>query len=422
MGTHKIAYNFFNENTRSALRSEELFKNIFFTISFFAFLFPFSISVGMSGLSANYLFILFPLFFMITKGKFQLPNQTFQKVMIIYFLVLIIAIAYQFSYFEFINRRVISFIIFMSMFSYMFIKIDSRIVRSFKLAIVAIALYFSFKTATLFLSLGGIDLGFSAKGEVGSQRFGFVYVLAIWVLFHYVPKSKIFFILKFGGIMTLCFGLLLTFSRSGIVSIIGSTSLYITYNLLKWFKSMKLPKIKYIFKVVFFIFIFTIFYIVICKYFSVTLDYYGERLFSLKQASGADTFDFDNPDASEGYRFFMFQKVVEFITYNPLTGSGYLGVWILFDDLEGSTHNQYLDVLFRTGIIGIILYLFLIYRLLKYLHLIDPGLFWGFIGILIYGLFHETFKLSQGAFILAFLMGLMAQARSVESNEVVANC
>ena len=33
----------------------------------------------------------------------------------------------------------------------------------------------------------------------------------------------------------------------------------------------------------------------------------------------------------------------------------------------------------------------------------------GGFGVLIYGLFHETFKLSQGAFVLAFLLGMMNQ-------------
>ena len=46
-----------------------------------------------------------------------------------------------------------------------------------------------------------------------------------------------------------------------------------------------------------------------------------------------------------------------------------------------------------------------------FLYVKDLGLFVGFIGMLSYGLFHETFKLSQGAFIFAFLFAMYDQHR-----------
>jgi len=55
--------------------------------------------------------------------------------------------------------------------------------------------------------------------------------------------------------------------------------------------------------------------------------------------------------------------------------------------------------------------LYLLYRFLKFLKFSEPSLFWGLIGVLIYGLFHETFKLSQGGFILSFMLGMMTQKR-----------
>jgi len=389
------------------------FRKAFLVLYFFICLFPFSIDVGGDGVSANYSFILFPGIIALASGKIPLPSETFRKVMILYVFVFMLATIYQFSYVQFFDRRVISFILFMSIFVYMFIKIDSQMVQSFKFAIVAIAIVFSLHTAFLYFSLGGADLGYEAKGDVGSQRYGFVFVLAIWLLLHYLPQSKFLSVLKFVGLLVLGAGLLLTFSRSGIVAIIGSLGLYITYNILRWFKSPTLPKIRYIFTAAFVIFILSIIILLLYKYVSVPFDYYLQRLFSLKQASGEDTFNLSNPEDSEGYRVFMFYKVMEFITYNPFTGSGYLGVWILFPDLSGSAHDQYLDVLFRTGILGFSAYVFLLYCLLRFLHLREPGLFWGVIGILIYGLFHETFKLSQGTFILAFLLGMLVQPRSV---------
>jgi len=93
---------------------------------------------------------------------------------------------------------------------------------------------------------------------------------------------------------------------------------------------------------------------------------------------------------------------------SPLFGSGFLGIWIILDDGIGSAHGQYNDVLFRTGFIGLALYLYVLQRLGSYLYKADIGLFIGFIGVLAFGLFHETFKVSHGAFILAFLIGMWA--------------
>ena len=97
---------------------------------------------------------------------------------------------------------------------------------------------------------------------------------------------------------------------------------------------------------------------------------------------------------------------------NPdgLTGAGYLGPWVLRDSAFGSAHSQYTDVLFRTGVIGLLLYLGILVGLMRYLWRSHEGLFWGVASVLVYGLFHETFKESQGAFVIAFLVGLMAQS------------
>jgi O-antigen ligase len=71
----------------------------------------------------------------------------------------------------------------------------------------------------------------------------------------------------------------------------------------------------------------------------------------------------------------------------------------------GSAHSQYMDVFFRTGFFGLFIYMTLIFFILKEMYLKDKGLFFGFVSILVYGMFHETFKESQGGFIFAFFLG-----------------
>lgn len=388
-----------------------IFRKFYLTFLFCFFLLPLSSEVGGDGVSANYLFILFPVSVAFISGKLIMPSQTLRDIVFLYVLIFIVSIAYQFSYFQFMDRRVSSFILFMSMFVFIFIKIDSQMVQAFKIAIVSVAIIFSLGSIYSYFSLGGADLGYLAKGAVGSQRFGFVFVVAIWLLFYYSPKYTILSVVKYIGLLVVWGGLILTFSRSGIIALFGSMSMFILNKAIGWVKKQKLPSVSQFLSTSLFVLALVASFFALYLLFQVAFNFYGERLFSLSQASGADTYVFDDQESSEGYRVFLFQKIMEFITHNPITGSGYLGVWILFDDLSGSAHNQYLDVLFRTGLFGFLAHIYLLYRLLMSFYFREPGLFWGLISMLVYGLFHETFKLSYGMFMLSFMLGMMMQYR-----------
>jgi O-antigen ligase len=213
-------------------------------------------------------------------------------------------------------------------------------------------------------------------------------------------------------------GLLLTFSRSAVIAIIGSILIFLIASATGKKRVKNLFSVKVLTALLVSVFAIAVTWWVISTLLPSAIDFYWERLFSLETSSGAAVYDFKNPEASEGFRVFMMKIISEFVFYNPFTGSGYLGSWILFDDLSGSAHNQYLDVLFRTGVIGFGAYLWLLYRLLRFLRVNEPSLFWGVIGVLIYGLFHETFKLSQGAFILSFMLGMMVQKRASVGSHV----
>jgi O-antigen ligase len=278
---------------------------------------------------------------------------------------------------------------------------------SFKNSLIIISLFFSLVTLYKFITLGASDLGFDAKGEVGSQRFGFVYVLSIWVLIYDKNYHKL---KKFMLIFIILLGLLLTFSRSGIVAMLVTFFLVLLSSIIKWFKR---PNLKgfYIGLIIILFFIFTLIFINY-KY-PIIFDFFYQRLFSYFEKGGTSQIDLDQ-DTSEGYRVFLLKKVINFVLFNPLTGSGFLGVWIMFDDQSGSAHGQFVDVFFRTGFIGLILYLIILVKILNYFLKFHIGFFWGIIGVIVYGFFHETFKLSQGTFILAFLIGITSQNKIVK--------
>ena len=103
-----------------------------------------------------------------------------------------------------------------------------------------------------------------------------------------------------------------------------------------------------------------------------------------------------DPRDSIGYRIIIFKEIANFVAHNPFMGSAFLGCWVMFFNLSCSTHNQYSDVLFRVGLFGFFIYIYLSFRILKYLRTTNRDLFFGLVGILIYGVVHETFKLSHG--------------------------
>ena len=144
----------------------------------------------------------------------------------------------------------------------------------------------------------------------------------------------------------------------------------------------------------------------------LTFDFYQERIVTLVFDQDLMAAGVENPADSVGTRLVILEEILDFVKGHPLTGSGYLGVWILpeIQQIAGSAHNQYLDVLFRTGVLGLLAYVWLLLSLFAYLRHKEPALFWGLVGVAIYGLFQETFKESQGAFLLAFLWGMLAQS------------
>ena len=75
-----------------------------------------------------------------------------------------------------------------------------------------------------------------------------------------------------------------------------------------------------------------------------------------------------------------------------LFGSGFAGVH-LYSNEVGSLHSQYVDVFFRTGIIGLVAYITMwCFTLWRYLFL-RPEIASGLIAIFIFGFFHETTRL-----------------------------
>jgi O-antigen ligase len=240
------------------------------------------------------------------------------------------------------------------------------------------------------------------KGNFGSQREGFLYLMAIWITFYY--QSRRFFLLfKYVIILILLIALLLTFSRASIAGFIISIIFYLVFDFKNYIKNVK-RCYTHIFIIICLIFVL---YIALNTFHSTIIEFYFLKFVEFWKYLINFSFMIDyNDNTSENFRFLMFIDVIDTQLINIIIGSGYLGVWTISENLIGSAHNQYLDVFFRTGIFGLFIYLFIIYRVVIFLKNSHRSLYFGFIGVLFFGLFHETFKLSQGAFLLTFILGM----------------
>lgn len=404
----KVETIFQSNNTRQEVISSK--KIVFSLFCFLVFLYP----VSYEGLSINYTFLLAPFFSILLNQNLQRPKIVYQLFILVYFIIFLVAALYQYEFYPEILRRISSFILFMSMFTFMFVKIDKPMLHAFKISVVTISLFFSIKSILSFIFLGASSLGFEAKDLIGTQRFGFIYLLAIWIAFYEFKKVKISILFKILLILILALGLLLTFSRASLVSLFLSFFLMFLHGLFQW---LKYPDFRKVGKVLG-IFIFCLFLVYLLNiFFPIIGQFFDERLFSFFLDSETVQGNLQDENSSEGTRIAIQKIIFNFVFSNPFTGTGYLGVWNISNGFTGSAHNQHTDTLLRTGIVGFSIYIYIVYKLLFFLYKNEKGLFWGVIGMLIYGLFHETFKESQGGFVLSFLIGLISSQSSYAKNK-----
>jgi len=112
-----------------------------------------------------------------------------------------------------------------------------------------------------------------------------------------------------------------------------------------------------------------------------------------------------NYQSSEGARAYLTSLILNYVAAHPWTGSNFAGLYLIYEELDGrgSAHNQFTDVLFRTGVVGFTLYLWFQVRIFLFYRR-DRALLVGLVAVLLYGAFHETFKLGHGGFLLGFLL------------------
>jgi O-antigen ligase len=355
------------------------------------FMYPMSYFGFGDGVSINYTFLLLPVISIGCYG-FSSISKTILVSCAVYFLIFAFSFIFdQMGNHEHEIRRILSFIAFMSLFSFHFVNKKFISINSFKAGLVGISVILSFVAICKYINLCILNEAcLDVKAIVGSQRYGFLYILAIWALLFFKDVSVTEKIIKYGLLAIVEIGLALTYSRSSVVALIVT---FVGYAFIRFFKNEVSET--------------SIDITVLCAVtFLIFLLFNIGSIHDAYLKSGIPqnmTEEVANQNASAGYRLMMWREVIAYVLQNPMLGSGFKGVWILSEGMSGSAHNQYFDVLFRVGLVGFVVYLSIVCKIFIKLLRLDCGLFLGFLGVLIIGVFHETFKLSHGAFVLSFL-------------------
>lgn len=361
----------------------------------------FSISVGSEGVAANYLYVIFPILFYWKLRTKIILSWEYKLLSIVIMIVFLFGILLDYLGEFKADRRLASFLIFTSIFTFIFVNINKTDVKLFKFSIVIASSLYSIITIYSWVKIGSsLDIS-SAKSFLGSQRYGFVLIFALWILI-YSPKdisqSSIVRILL---LLLVFLAIFLTFSRTTYFSLIGVSIFILIEHLISMRNSLLLSLKFYISLVVLSLILYFIYKIPIFNHFIYT------RIIDEIFIANTLLSNVETTNDSAGHRLYVWKYTLSNLLQYPLIGSAFLGSWSIENlSFAGSFHSQYIDNLSRLGIIGFILFYILIFKLLFHLFYHHKSLFYGLLSCLFYGFFHETFKESHGAFILAFLIGM----------------
>ena len=340
-------------------------------------------------LSVNYLFLLLPFWMLLTGRTIKKPPKWLIFCMVFYAGLFLLGVLTNVLEGQQTNLRSLSsFLLFFSMFALVFFEFSQKEFRIFKLAIVINAIVASLTAIFVFYSAGGNEVGFAQKDIVGSQRYGFMYAISFMILILDRELLRLNASIRCLLVGLVVFGVLLTFSRAAVLSVGVAVAICLA---VEFFNEVRGGVGVAFARLVNRSFLFVLPIVVALVVMPLPLKFYSGHLFeryvsfvsdfvfessgsmqrfeSGETTSGFSKSDTDevnengnshseivadvlNEKGSEGTRVVLLKMIVAHVAQNPILGSQYLGVWSLPNSPSGSSHNQYFDVLLRTGVLG----------------------------------------------------------------------
>ena len=192
------------------------------------FLYPISYFGLGDGISINYSFLLFPLislFFFKSSQKINLENKI--HILIYSSIFLLSILDFKFNN-NILIRSLLSFLAFMSMFAMLYVDKFYRDISALKLALIIISFLLSSIAIYKFYYYCNFRVCDGVKSLVGSQRYGFLYLMAIWILVFSNTDNIQRILLNLILISIVTIGLVLTFSRSSLIGLALSMLVFFT--------------------------------------------------------------------------------------------------------------------------------------------------------------------------------------------------
>ncbi len=385
------------------------YKNIWLSLALISIA-PFSIDLDGSGVTANY--------FMITLLVFAPWGYRYSREGVIFILAMFVSYFMGVAFFSkldsyFLERQFFSLVVGLVPVLLLFVRIRIPL-DGIKLVIITASLIYSVSTMKNLYALG-FDLSDLSplKGLIGSQRYGFILVMGLFLSLERSARSILYPIVT----VIIASGILLQFSRAGYIAVAVGAIGYVLclFHQVNPLSSRRFvvhaPSLRSV--VLFLIPIVTLFF-VYEEYDQIwhTVDSMYARSYLAFAGFFDGSIQPEGPDgSSEGFRLLLWRQSIDFVlSNNPLLGSGMAGLYLVvpeYLDTGASTHNQYIDVFLRMGLLGLAVYLFLWNKLLVGFYKSSPAIFAGLLGMFVYGLFHETTKLTQGAFVFFILLNII---------------
>ena len=362
-------------------------------------------------LDVNFLFLILPFALIFYRQEVQLPDIWIISCIVFYMLIFFPTI-FVFSDVAFVlERRIVSLFAFLAMFAFCFVNFDKKYQTAFEWGLILFGLYNvigSFSLYLLYLVAPILDM----KDFVGSQRSGVVLIFGVWIaleklLSEEISRRKQLILIGIFSILVL--GVFLTFSRAIVLGFILSALAFLmhlrnrerrqAYLGRQTFFALSIPKGQ-VFLIVISVCVIAILFrgVVFHTTLNFVMNTFSGQIFEAMTIY---------QDSSEGKRVVFWTSILGFIVSDVshfLLGSGHTGYWVVSG--LGSPHSQYFDVLLRVGVPGMVLYLVILGRLGMVLYNKRSHLLWPYLGVLAYGLFHESFKEPNGTLVLAYLMAI----------------
>lgn len=353
------------------------------------------IPISISGFSTNYLFI-----YLFINAKFILPKDQIIILFLFFMFFSYTTGIFLYSGEEsfFLVRQLVSFLLFLALYLLLFIEININLDKLLK-AVVLVSILYSIHVLYVIFTNNSFSLSdiYFIKGGLREyvsdwpQRYVVLLVFAFMISFSFIKKNGFYLV----STVLIGITIIFTFTRSAYLALFVAMIVYILRSL-----SAK-SKISYKSILYFLIFIISLYYLIITE--NQILEGLTKIILRLTDAIELFFSSGGGHEGSDNDRLSYWMHGFTVLEKNIISGTGFAGIYLFYPEI-GSMHSQYMDVFLRLGVIGILFYLYLWFKLFKFYYRYSVPIFSGLVAIFIFGFSHETTKLTYVGLLFFLLL------------------